>query len=192
MKQNIFTIFVKKSKEQSRSYQFNIIIMMTHTKKISVINRLFTCFIITAYFSVILSCSNKHDAEQNEIKAISETADSFVERYFNFDLIGTSKLCTKESVKWISFLASNITQEDINMLRAQDAAAAYVNLNVDKTSDTTATSSYKVMNFLMIDTLGRPALITDEAFYKINLVKRNGRWLVKMEGLPRSERQNHD
>ncbi len=165
---------------------------MTHKRKISIINRLFTYFVIAAFFSVVLSCSNRNDAEQDEIKAISETADSFAGRYFNFDLIGASKLSTMESKKWISFLASNITQEDVNMLREQDEAATFVNLNVDKTSDSTATSSYKVTNFLMIDTLGRPGIITDEAFYKINLVKRNGRWLVKMEGLPRSERQSHD
>lgn len=147
-------------------------------------------FIVPICFSTVLSC--KHATNKSELKAISETADNFVEHYFNFDLIATRNLCTKESTKWLSFLASNITQEDINILKEQDKAATYVTLSVKNTSDTTAIAIYKVMDFLMIDTLGHPGVITDEAFYKVNLVKRDGRWLVKMEGLPRSEKQSHD
>ena len=119
-------------------------------------------------------------------------AEGFADKYFNYDLAGAAGLCTPESGKWIAFAASNVTQEDVDMLNAREESAECSAETVELTGDSTATAECRVENFLRPDTLGRPAEMTGEAVYAISLVKRNGRWLVKMEGLPQSGRRSRD
>lgn len=145
---------------------------------------------IPSCFSAVYSCSQ--GADEKEIEEITTVANSFAERYFNFDLNGSLPLCTPESRKWLAFAASNMTQEDVDLLNSQDGEAACETTYAELTSDTTATATCRIENFLKTDTLGRPGEMTDEADYNILLVKRNGRWLVKMEGLPRNEKRNRD
>ena len=48
----------------------------------------------------------------------------------------------------------------------------------------------RVTNVMLADTLGRPGRIVDEAVFTVKLVRRSGRWLVRMEGLPQSGKRN--
>ena len=83
-------------------------------------------------------------------------------------------------------------QEYIDKLKAQEEGASHEIGDIEYTSDTTATVTCKVFNFLRIDTLGQSGDITQRAEYKINFVKRDGKWLVKMESPLQNERQNRD
>lgn len=147
-------------------------------------------FTVSACLSATCSCS--HDAMSADMNEAINVADNFAGRYFNYELEASRNYCTPESVVWLSFLASNINQEDIDILNAQDRPATVETDDVEMTSDTTAVAICEVSNFLRLDTLGRPGEITPKAIYAIHLVKRNGRWLVRMEGLPQSEKQNRD
>ena len=80
------------------------------------VNMFFTFPLIVSMLS-LTSC-NKNNEDQ-ALEEITETVDEFAEHYFKFDLNGTVKTCTPESKKWLSFLASNIRQEDIDILKAQ-------------------------------------------------------------------------
>lgn len=146
--------------------------------------------IIFFLFCIIVSCSDS--SENKEKEDITHVTAEFASHYFNFDLNGAVSLCTRESGRWISFMASNIMQEDIDVLRSQDSGATYDIGAVTCVDDTSAVVECRVFNFLKIDTIGQAGKITRQATYEIPLVKRNGKWLVKMEGLLQSERQNPD
>lgn len=147
-------------------------------------------FTVSACLSVTCSCSR--DAMSQEMDEALKAADNFAGCYFNYELEATKDYCTPESVVWLSFLASNINQEDIDIINEQDKPATVETKDVEMTSDTTAVAICEVRNFLKLDTLGRPGEIASKALYPIPLVKRDGRWLVRMEGLLQSEKQNHD
>ena len=143
--------------------------------------------VITAYF--LSWGKNNEDKAKEDITAV---IDKFAAYYFNFDFNNTAATCTPESMKWLSFISSNILQEDIDIIKAQKEGPWHETVEVTLTSDTTATAECKVFNFLKIDTLGCAGRIAEQATYKIPAVKRNGKWLVKMEGLLQNERQNRD
>ena len=149
-----------------------------------------TACVAAAVLAALTAC--RHAPEDKERAAVAEAAEGFADKYFNYDLAGAAGLCTPESGKWIAFAASNVTQEDVDMLNAREESAECSAETVELTGDSTATAECRVENFLRPDTLGRPAEMTGEAVYAISLVKRNGRWLVKMEGLPQSGRRSRD
>ena len=64
--------------------------------------------------------------------------------------------------------------------------------SINIVNDTTATANYRIHNFMRIDTLGKAGEMTEQADYIITLVKRDGKWNVKMEGPLQSERRNRD
>ncbi len=149
-----------------------------------------TACVAAAVLAALTAC--RHAPEDKERAAVAEAVEGFADKYFNYDLAGAAGLCTPESGKWIAFAASNVTQEDVDMLNAREEAAVCSAETVELTGDSTATAECRVENFLRPDTLGRPAEMTGKAVYEICLVKRNGRWLVKMEGLPQSGRRSRD
>ena len=49
-----------------------------------------------------------------------------------------------------------------------------------------------VENFVRKDTLFRSASVIEKDRFRLEVVRRDREYLVKMEGLPQSERQNRD
>lgn len=115
----------------------------------------------------------------------------FATAYFNYDLVNAAKYVTPESMKWLQFLGTNITQDDLDLLNQTDEA--YVeridHLSVD---DTLRTAIVTVNNYFIIDSIEGKGHLVDSQGFQVMLVKRDNKWLVKMEGLPQSERQSHD
>lgn len=142
------------------------------------------------FILIFYSCSKSFEDKEEE--DIESAANGFVSHYYNFDFQGALPFCTDESRKWLVFISSSILQEDVDILREQPNGANYEINNIEHVDDTTAVVDCSVFNFLQIDTLGRSGKMTEKADYRIPLVKRGGKWFVKMEGLPRSEMQNHD
>lgn len=153
----------------------------------NILNIIPFCLVISLSLS---SCENKKD--NKDINDITTATDDFASTYFNYRLKEASKYCTDESVTWLKFVASNISQDDINLLRQQDEGAYHEVTDVEITNDTSANVECKVYNFMKLDTLGQNGTITKQALYKINLVKRGGKWLIKMGGPLRSEMRSHD
>lgn len=145
---------------------------------------------IIAFMALILTCSCA--SEDDNIKDIQNVADDFATSYFNYDFKKSRKYCTEESDKWIRFAASNVDKKDIETLRAQAEGASHSIGEIIVINDTSATACITVHNVLVIDTIGVPGHIENNAEYVIPLVNRNGKWLVKMEGLPQNEKRSHD
>lgn len=69
------------------------------------------------FVSLLLSCSDK-DANTAEERALA-----FAQNYFNLRYKQSLTLCTENAKKWIVFRATNITQEDVDVINAQTDTA---------------------------------------------------------------------
>ena len=58
--------------------------------------------------------------------------------------------------------------------------------------DTTATAHSVVRHFWEMAQSGMGGSMVDEATFALQMVKRAGQWLVRMEGLPQSEKTGRD
>lgn len=144
-----------------------------------------TCVLILFY-----SCSNTPETKENE--EITTVTDNFASCYFNFNFMKAKLFCTPESEKWLKFSASNITQEDIEILNNMPTGASCETGEIRHINDTSAMADCNVSDFLRIDTLGKPGEVIRHGMYKIPVVKRRGKWMVKMEGPLQSEKQSRD
>ena len=125
------------------------------------------------------------------ISDAEDVANAFAESYFNLRYKNSLKYCTKESEQWISFAASQINEDDIKSLRGLEEEAS---VEVENVSGDDAKCHAKVIvsNYFEADTIGKTGHIVDEGVFDITLVKEGNTWKVRMEGLPRSEKQSRD
>lgn len=142
------------------------------------------------FLSFLCSCSGRSDAGYDD--KIVSLVDSFALNYFNLDIPSSVKFCTPESDRWLRFYASNISENDLAGLRRQSEPASYEIEDVVMIDDTSAVVKCNVYNFLKISDIGTAGTIVGNESYCIPVVRRNGRWLVKMEGPLRSERRSRD
>lgn len=141
---------------------------------------LFLFLLITSFF---YSCSPDMNKDED---LIEKQLKSFAENYFNFDYSRALPFTTPESYPWIRFAVSNVMSNDLDALHeVEEEATASVD-DIHLVTDSTATAVCKMKNVFVSDSIGKGGHLTDEVVYHFNLVKRNGHWLVKMEGLPRS------
>ena len=126
-----------------------------------------------------------HDAK----KALTSWANA----YFNFDYEKAMQYMTPESERWIRFAASNITEQDIDFIKSHNPQTQVQVLNSQLAeSDTICKANIRVSNFIQLGFSTQDNQIIEHTDFQCQVVKRNGDWLVRMEGLPQSGRQNHD
>ncbi len=124
--------------------------------------------------------------------AIERTARDWAEAYFNYDFIKARKYTTAESCQWLNYAASNMTEGDISLWNEQDTPVEVSVTDVLEGNDTMAIAIVDISYWLAMDSIGQGGNIKRNGRFTLNMVKRNGRWLVKMAGLPQSERQSRD
>lgn len=133
----------------------------------------------------MLSITNRQQA--------STCIDSFCVSYFNYNFSKAARFCTDSSYKWLQYAASQVNETDVEILRQQKVPATCeiteLNCNED---DSITFASVQIRNFLQLDSIGKAGHIIEKATFQLELVKVADHWLVRMEGLPRSERRNHD
>lgn len=139
--------------------------------------------------AALSACSDSRLSQQ---KNAASTATAFAEAYFNYDLTAACKLTTPETQDWLRFVASNINEEDIEVLNARSEGAMVTLTQCEMVNDTMCEAHVVVDNYLVADSIGRPLQLRHNDDYQLTLVLRDGRWQVRMADLPRSERHNHD
>ena len=150
----------------------------------------FNTLFITAALLLATACQ---EMRQTEDEAANSQALAFAQAYFNLDFERAARLATPESRKWLSFAASNLEQRDLDLWNAQaEPAVAEIGGTTEWVDDTTRTVAITVKDFLQLDTIGQEANMVDEAAFRLTTVKREGKWLVRMASLPRSERRSRD
>ena len=145
--------------------------------------RFFSLICVTG---LLMSCQLTPDDESKAQDAVEKWAAA----YFSCDFHDAARYCTPESERWLRFAASNTTQHDLDLLSAHPA-----NINVEDCyaagGDTLYVVRLSIENYLKPTTLGDTTTLADGLFDFI-AVRRDGQWLVRMEGLPRSEKQSRD
>ena len=141
------------------------------------------------YFAAVLlplfcSCSQSDDVSPWE-----QAVESFSVAYFNWDYPKAASYATDGSLPWLRYAASQVTQEDVELLNAKaEQATVEVMPDVEMVSDSCVVAMVLVRNFLDMDSIDRPSVLCEEASFHLNAVRVNGRWAVHLPALPRRER----
>jgi hypothetical protein len=143
--------------------------------------------ICTAFLLGGCSLTNGHDREA------AEAAVGWAEAYFNYDFHKAEEYTTPESGKWLKFAASNTTEHDLQLVQQnENGATAEVEDFFPEANDTLRMVLLKVNNFVSSTLPATSAQLVDEGLFQVTTVLRDGKWQVRMAGLPRSERQSRD
>lgn len=145
--------------------------------------------LIIAAMILLAACGRNSDNTEN----IKSDVGEFAKYLFNYDFHNAMKFCTPESRKWILYMASNINEDDLRILRSQENGATVEVSDISTNwTDSTGTATVKVNNFMQLDTIGHSGRILREGIFKFSFVHSGNRWTVRMEGLPRSEKSGRD
>ena len=120
-------------------------------------------------------------------KEARDAARQWAEAYFNGDYHEAERLTAGESRKWLLLAASNTTDAMLQLLQAEGGAAADIR-SFAAASDTTASATVGVSRYMLPATIGGQPATAADGLFVLNMVRRNGRWLVKIGQLPRAVR----
>ena len=146
-------------------------------------------FFFLACACCLLGCEGNSSYPDEKVR---ERATAFAGAYFNYDFTSARKLVTEESVKWLEFAASNVTQEDVDLYNSVEEPATVEIDDYQYVNDTISIVTVLVENYLQKDSINRTATISDQGTFRLTLVLRDGKYYVRMEGPLRSERQSRD
>jgi hypothetical protein len=141
-------------------------------------------------FALMLSLTACNMIQRDSNKA-TDVAVQWGEAFFNCDYHAAETLCTPESRRWLQFAASNTTQHDLDLLK-QHAAEVESTDYFPEANDTLRIVELVVHNSIVPSIDAEKSSQEGQALFHVTVVKRNGSWLVRMAGLPRSEKQNRD
>lgn len=134
------------------------------------------------FMALTIICTACEGSDKSKWEA-EDTAQEFAEAYFSYDYGKALLYVTDDSRKWIEFKASNIGEDDINILRDQDRGPSVEITDTDLLDESNATVSVSVSNFLETDTIGGSARMVDEASFDLRLrLGADGKWRIRMEG----------
>lgn len=156
----------------------NIITFATDLSFFEVMPRSLLLLMPATLMVLFVACGDK-DTNDESIEAAAQ-ADSFATYYFNWRYVDAARFATPESRQALSFAASNVSDSNIVALR-QKAKAARVSVSETVTSsDSTFTISLEATDYLKKGKIGEPAVLMRKGNYELQMVKRDGKWLVNM------------
>ena len=133
---------------------------------------------VAIIFSLVLltACSDKGTQTQKDVE---RCATAFAEAFYNYDLNAAGKLTTAEASRLLTFIGTNITQEDIDLLNGQSEGASIQMDDCRQLNDTLWKARLTVRHFMEMDSIGCPMQLRDHGESELTIVKRDGDWLVK-------------
>lgn len=129
--------------------------------------------------STIVSCN-----EKTTEAIIEERVDTFATHYYNWQYLDCVPYITEGSVKYLKYFATNVTQEDIDLLKKAERDASIDVSDLRIQGDSLAFVTVKVSNVYAADTIGRPAHKYDSGTAEIKVVKQGNKWLVDFSQAP--------
>ena len=100
---------------------------------------------------------------------------------------------TPDSRKWIIYVASNLSDDDIEALNTKTApAVTEITDSTYNEYDSTGIVVVAVKNYMAFDSIGVTGHIADEQIYRIPFVRYENRWKIKMEAPLRNEKSDRD
>lgn len=146
-------------------------------KQIHISIFLFVCALLVDFSS----CGQDNEEE------LHETADSFAVAYFNYQFVKAVKYATPESRQWLSYIASQVSQEDVDSLRNMEQGAECETGHI-AANDSIATVEVSVRNFMDMDSIGKGPHMVEQARFRLPLVYRNNKWMVDLKDILRREK----
>ena len=138
---------------------------------------------LTGISMIFPACSEMSSSSYRQLKNEVET---FANAYFNFNFSVAIDHCDARSRRWIKYIATNLTQDDIDVLQKQPEEATVVIDNV-VLEETEGYVVVTVSNYMQLDNIGGDGVMKDKGVFRIPVVNENGKWTVRMEGPLRSE-----
>ena len=132
---------------------------------------------------LVAGCDAGMTGDQQARNAVEDWADA----YFNCDFKDAKEYVTEESQKWLQFAASNTTEQDLKLLQEAGGAQIAVSDDFEEANDTMRLVTLTVSNCLTAK-----SALSQEATFKVRVVKREAGWQVRMEGLPQNGMQSRD
>lgn len=121
-----------------------------------------------------------------------KTATEFSQAYFNYDFKEAGKLATPESEKWLRYAASNVSQAVVDLYNDNELPASAEATDFYWSDDTTATVCVRVSDYIADDSIMSAPQIAKEGLFRLTVVRRDNKMLVRMAGPLRSEKQSRD
>lgn len=132
-----------------------------------------TQHLFTLIMLFLLTCCTLSSKE----KDLKQTAESFAFNLYSWQLDHAMNQCTPSSKKAIQFLASNLSEQDVALIQAQEAyPEVEVSFDNPQKEDTLVTIYIKVQGALLMKQLGKPLQPTDNAYFSVNMIYRNNEW----------------
>lgn len=136
----------------------------------------------------LCACTDHKNEEQ-----LRDTASAFAQTYFNWQFNDALAHCTPSSQRWISYVASQVKQDDVDKLRsAEQGARSEIKKIHYEEGDSMASVVMKVENFLSMDSIGTVGHFVESATYTLQLVRQAKQWKVRLTELPRPDSPRHD
>ncbi|MBR4390289.1 MAG: hypothetical protein IKT00_14100 [Prevotella sp.] len=133
--------------------------------------------------AISFSCEHLPISRGNQAENV---VDSFSHAYFLYQFERAMTFTTDESHKWLVYAASNVHQEDLDIMRSQKTSTSVEVEEVEAPeNDTVGYAVVSINNYLVMDTIGEAGHIRDNVLYRLDMVKRGGKWKIKMDGLPK-------
>lgn len=134
-----------------------------------------------AFLSVIIILSAYSCKERETVEIIHERVDSFAVKYFNWQYPQCVKYVTPESKKFLEMLSTNVTENNVEMLRSfAEDATIYID-DIMLIDDNNAKASVTIHNYLAADSIGRDIKLHEEGSAELKLVRKAEAWYVDME-----------
>lgn len=115
---------------------------------------------------------------------LESDVDSFSMAYFNWRFPKALNYCTSQSRQWLVFAASQVNENDVEVLRNKQEGASCKIEDINFTDDSTATVKVMVRNFLVLDTIGGVPQTIAEKVFCLHVIERQGVWKIHLNGLP--------
>lgn len=136
---------------------------------------------LVTVITLFVSCSSCFHHEED---GACEAVDSFSTAYFNWQFGKAIHYVDDGSARWLRYAAAQVTQEDVDSLRAMPEGAS-VEVEDVVYGDSLAMATVEVSNFLAFDSIGKAPHVVGKAAYKLPVRRADGHWKVVLEGLPR-------
>ncbi|MBO4486207.1 MAG: hypothetical protein J5734_03620 [Prevotella sp.] len=154
----------------------------------NILHRLLLPLWLSSVALLMAACGEYSGASESKL---TQTVDSFATYYYNWQFQRALRFTTPQSEQWLRLCASQLTQEDVDLLNQQTEKPSYVIDQLELIDDSTARVSITVQNYLLTDTIGRPARLVDKGSFTLDAVYTTAaqRWMIDLHDVLRNEKK---
>lgn len=125
-----------------------------------------------------------------ESEQLETCVDSFAQSYFRWQFREAMNSCDTTSYRWLRFVASQVTQDDVDSLRGMKGDVTCSMGSAHVVNDSMAIVEVRVAHFLRMDSLGRVTLTERQITYGIPATFHDGLWRVSLREVPKPSRED--